>query len=119
MKGLEMVKCESLRINMFRITHTGKSVNFPVTTVVGGGKPEICSKTEFFVFLGICSFGYSILLWKNNFPLILTIFTFLSDFKIPALANGVVTMATRRAFFDFSVVYDVLFWQPSSQTGRI
>ena len=31
MKGLEMVKCESLRINMFRITHTGKSVNFPVT----------------------------------------------------------------------------------------
>ena len=25
-----MVKCESLRINMFRITHTGKSVNFPV-----------------------------------------------------------------------------------------
>ena len=32
MKGLEMVNCESLRINMFRITHTGKSVNFPVTT---------------------------------------------------------------------------------------
>ena len=32
MKGLEMVKCESLRINMFRITRTGKSVNFPVTT---------------------------------------------------------------------------------------
>ena len=31
MKGLEMVKCESLRINMFQITHTGKSVNFPVT----------------------------------------------------------------------------------------
>ena len=27
-----MVKCESLRIIMFRITHTGKSVNFPVTT---------------------------------------------------------------------------------------
>ena len=27
-----MVKCESLRINMFRITHTGKSVNFPVTS---------------------------------------------------------------------------------------
>ena len=26
-----MVKCESLRINMFRITHTGKSMNFPVT----------------------------------------------------------------------------------------
>ena len=23
-----MVKCESLRINMYRITHTGKSVNF-------------------------------------------------------------------------------------------
>ena len=32
MKGLEMVKCKSLRINMLRITHTGKSVNFPVTT---------------------------------------------------------------------------------------
>ena len=31
MKGLEMVKCKSLRINMFRITHTGKSMNFPVT----------------------------------------------------------------------------------------
>ena len=31
MKGLEMVKCKSLRINMFLITHTGKSVNFPVT----------------------------------------------------------------------------------------
>ena len=31
MKGLEMVKCESLQINMYRITHTGKSVNFPVT----------------------------------------------------------------------------------------
>ena len=28
-----MVKCESLRINMFRITHTGKSVNFPVTHI--------------------------------------------------------------------------------------
>ena len=28
-----MVKCENLRINMFRITHTGKSVNFPVTGV--------------------------------------------------------------------------------------
>ena len=27
-----MIKCESLRINMYRITHTGKSVNFPVTT---------------------------------------------------------------------------------------
>ena len=26
-----MVKCESLRINMFRITHTGKSMNVPVT----------------------------------------------------------------------------------------
>ena len=34
MKGLEMVKCKSLRINMFRITHTGKSVNFPVTSVI-------------------------------------------------------------------------------------
>ena len=31
MKGLEMVKCKSLRINMLQITHTGKSVNFPVT----------------------------------------------------------------------------------------
>ena len=29
-----MVKCESLRINMFRITHTGKSVNFPVTPLI-------------------------------------------------------------------------------------
>ena len=26
-----MIKCESLGINMYRITHTGKSVNFPVT----------------------------------------------------------------------------------------
>ena len=26
-----MVKCESLRMNMFRITRTGKSMNFPVT----------------------------------------------------------------------------------------
>ena len=34
MKGLEMVKCESLRINMFRITHTGKSVHFPVTVSI-------------------------------------------------------------------------------------
>ena len=32
MKGLEMVKCESLRMNMYRITQTGKSMNFPVTT---------------------------------------------------------------------------------------
>ena len=31
-----MVKCESLRINMFRITLTGKSVNFPVTKVFDG-----------------------------------------------------------------------------------
>ena len=31
MKGLEMIKCKSLRINMLPITHTGKSVNFPVT----------------------------------------------------------------------------------------
>ena len=77
------------------------------------------SKTEFFVFLGIFSFGYSTSLWKNNFLLIFTIFAFLSDFKIPALANGVVTMATRKAFFNFSVVYDVLFWQPSCRTGRI
>ena len=29
-----MVKCKSLRINMFRITHTGKSVNFPVTILM-------------------------------------------------------------------------------------
>ena len=28
MKGLEMVKCESLRINMFRITHTRKVSKF-------------------------------------------------------------------------------------------
>ena len=28
MKELEMVKCESLRINMFRITHTGKVSKF-------------------------------------------------------------------------------------------
>ena len=33
-----MVKCESLRINMFRITHTGKSVNFPVTVSVQQAK---------------------------------------------------------------------------------
>ena len=32
MKGLEMVKWESLRINMYRITHTGKSVNFSRNT---------------------------------------------------------------------------------------
>ena len=37
-----MVKCESLLINMFRIKHTGKSVNFPVTTA------SIASK---FIFL--------------------------------------------------------------------
>ena len=43
------------------------------------------------------------MLWENNFPLIFTIFAFLSDFKFPALTNGVVTMATRRAFFNFSV----------------
>ena len=29
-----MVKCKSLRINMFRITHMGKSVNFPVTRII-------------------------------------------------------------------------------------
>ena len=34
MKGLEIVKCESLRINMFRITHTEKSVNLPVTRAI-------------------------------------------------------------------------------------
>ena len=28
MKGLEMVKCKSLRINVFRITHTGKISKF-------------------------------------------------------------------------------------------
>ena len=28
MKGFEMVKCESLRINMYRITHTGKISKF-------------------------------------------------------------------------------------------
>ena len=28
-----MVKCESLRMNMYRITQTGKSMNFPVTSV--------------------------------------------------------------------------------------
>ena len=28
-----MVKCESLRMNMYRITHTGKSMNFLVTSV--------------------------------------------------------------------------------------
>ena len=32
MKGLEMVKCESLRINMFRITHTGKVSKFSRNT---------------------------------------------------------------------------------------
>ena len=31
-----MVKCKSLRINMLRITHTGKSVNFPVTMLIEG-----------------------------------------------------------------------------------
>ena len=30
-----MVKCESLRMNMYRITHTGKSMNFPVTCLMG------------------------------------------------------------------------------------
>ena len=30
-----MVKCESLRMNMYRITHTGKSMNFPVTILRG------------------------------------------------------------------------------------
>ena len=32
-----------------------------------------------------------------------------------ALANYVVTTATRKAFFGLSVVYDALFWQPSSK----
>ena len=40
-----MVKCESLRINMFRITHTGKSVNFPVTALAH------CSRVIFLIFL--------------------------------------------------------------------
>ena len=40
-----MVKCESLRINMFRITHTGKSVNFPVTPSVGEGKKAFVQPT--------------------------------------------------------------------------
>ena len=40
-----MVKCESLRINMFRITHTGKSVNFPVTP------DDLTSKKIFFSYL--------------------------------------------------------------------
>ena len=35
-----MVICESLRINMFRITHTGKSVNFPVTIATPPGGEE-------------------------------------------------------------------------------
>ena len=34
-----MVKCESFRINMFRITHTGKSVNFPVTLIIHNSCP--------------------------------------------------------------------------------
>ena len=67
----------------------------------GGGKPEICSKTQIFVFLRICSFRYLILLWKNNLLFIYIIFTFLSDLKIPALANYVFTMATRKAFLWF------------------
>ena len=52
---------------------------------------------------------------ENNFPLSFIIFAFLSDFKIPDLANCVVTKATRITFFDLSVAYDVLLWQPSSQ----
>ena len=42
---------------------------------------------------------------KKNFLLIFIIFTFLSDFKIAALANCVVTMATRKAFFGLSIIY--------------
>ena len=37
-----MIKCESLRINMYRITHTGKSVNFPVTL----DEPHSCKNTS-------------------------------------------------------------------------
>ena len=40
MKGLEMVKCESLRMNMYRITHTGKSMNFPVTLFRSMSEPD-------------------------------------------------------------------------------
>ena len=43
-----MVKCKSLRINMFRITHTGKSVNFPVTV-----KQQAAQKYEFLFCLEI------------------------------------------------------------------
>ena len=32
MKGLEVVKCESLQINMFRIKHTGKISKFSRNT---------------------------------------------------------------------------------------
>jgi len=34
-------------------------------------------------------------------------FTFLSNFKIPTLSNGMVTMATTVAFFCLPVVYNV------------
>ena len=43
MKGLEMVKCESLRMNMYRITQTGKSMNFPVTAVAVAHQPPTSS----------------------------------------------------------------------------
>ena len=55
---------------------------------------------------------------ENNFPLIFTIFAFLSDFKIPALANDGGYHDNEKSIFfifNFSVVYDVLFWQPSSK----
>ena len=59
-----MVKCESLRMNMFRITHTGKSINFPVT-ITGYSNPVLfgqgnlrvdilgCIWRVFFLFISI------------------------------------------------------------------
>ena len=41
-----MVKYESLRINMFRITHTGNSVNFPVTAGKHAHLPPIEEQTR-------------------------------------------------------------------------
>ena len=49
-----MVKCESLRINLFRITHTGKSVNFPVTQV---RVRTVTTKETFFLFLDNLAFS--------------------------------------------------------------
>ena len=45
-----MVKSESLRINMFRITRTGKSVNFPVTILI---RRQTTLALHFFVEIGI------------------------------------------------------------------